>query len=175
LQFPTAGNRLKFGLDVVHFAFDSAEPSWQLDCDREAAKERHGDADQLRCNPVAKPEWGAKRLCPSCGAKFYDLQRKNAVCPKCSTPVEPEPAAKPRRTPVEATPAPEVAKLPADIEDQQPAESSDDNALKALGVEDDDSDDDDDNADLIEDATELGEDADDMSEVVSTSHGDEAP
>jgi hypothetical protein len=76
---------------------------------------------------------------------------------------------------VEATPAPEVAKLPADIEDQQPAESSDDNALKALGVEDDDSDDDDDNADLIEDATELGEDADDMSEVVSTSHGDEAP
>ena len=124
---------------------------------------------------MAKPEWGAKRLCPSCGAKFYDLQRKNAVCPKCSTPVEPEPAAKPRRTPVEATPAPEVAKLPADIKDQQPAESSDDNALKALGVEDDDSDDDDDNADLIEDATELGEDADDMSEVVSTSHGDEAP
>ena len=60
-------------------------------------------------------------------------------------------------------------------EDQVPAESSDDEALKALGVEDEDSEDDDDNADLIEDASELGEDADDMAEVVSTSHGDEAP
>lgn len=65
--------------------------------------------------------------------------------------------------------------MPAEIEDQKPAESSDDEALKELGVEDDDSDDDDDNADLIEDTSELGEDEDDMAEVVSTSHGDEAP
>jgi len=158
-----------------HFAFDSAWSSWQLDCDREAAEERHGDTDQLRCKPVAKPEWGAKRLCQSCGAKFYDLQRKDAVCPKCSTPAEPEPVAKPRRTPAEAAPAAVVASAPAVTEDQVPAESSADEALKALGVEDEDSEDDDDNADLIENASELGEDADDMAEVVSTSHGDEAP
>ena len=128
---------------------------------------------------MANPEWGTKRLCQSCGAKFYDLQRKDAVCPKCGTPVEPEPVAKPRRTPAVAAPAEvaaaEVTKLPAATEDQKQAESSDDYALKALGVEDEDSEDDNDNADLIEDASELGEDADDVAEVVSTSHGNEAP
>ncbi len=78
-------------------------------------------------------------------------------------------------TPAPEVAAPEVAKLPAEVENQQPAESSDDDALKALGVDDDDSEDDNANADLIEDASELGEDADDVAEVVSTSHGDEAP
>ena len=24
---------------------------------------------------VAKPEWGAKRICHNCGARYYDLQR----------------------------------------------------------------------------------------------------
>jgi uncharacterized protein (TIGR02300 family) len=34
---------------------------------------------------VAKPELGTKRLCGSCGAKFYDLGKDPIVCPKCST------------------------------------------------------------------------------------------
>src|SRR5688572_18238715 len=34
---------------------------------------------------VAKPELGTKRLCGSCGAKFYDLSKDPIVCPKCST------------------------------------------------------------------------------------------
>jgi uncharacterized protein (TIGR02300 family) len=33
--------------------------------------------------PVAKPELGLKRLCPSCGAKYYDLNRSPILCPKC--------------------------------------------------------------------------------------------
>ena len=33
---------------------------------------------------VAKPELGFKRLCLSCGAKFYDLNKDPIVCPKCS-------------------------------------------------------------------------------------------
>ncbi len=37
---------------------------------------------------VAKAELGTKRLCPSCGAKFYDLKKKPPVCPKCETEVE---------------------------------------------------------------------------------------
>jgi uncharacterized protein (TIGR02300 family) len=32
---------------------------------------------------VARPELGLKRQCMSCGAKFYDLARDPAVCPKC--------------------------------------------------------------------------------------------
>ena len=34
---------------------------------------------------MAKPELGTKRVCVSCGAKFYDLMKTPAVCPKCGT------------------------------------------------------------------------------------------
>jgi uncharacterized protein (TIGR02300 family) len=34
---------------------------------------------------MAKPELGTKRVCVSCGAKFYDLMKVPAVCPKCGT------------------------------------------------------------------------------------------
>jgi uncharacterized protein (TIGR02300 family) len=34
---------------------------------------------------VAKPELGTKRVCASCGAKYYDLARDPIVCPKCGT------------------------------------------------------------------------------------------
>jgi uncharacterized protein (TIGR02300 family) len=37
---------------------------------------------------VAKPELGTKRLCPSCGAKFYDLNRDPITCPKCGAAIE---------------------------------------------------------------------------------------
>jgi uncharacterized protein (TIGR02300 family) len=37
---------------------------------------------------VAKPELGTKRLCPSCGARFYDLNKDPITCPKCSTVVQ---------------------------------------------------------------------------------------
>lgn len=37
---------------------------------------------------MAKPELGIKRLCASCGAKFYDLSKSPIVCPKCSTVYE---------------------------------------------------------------------------------------
>ena len=34
---------------------------------------------------MAKAELGTKRLCASCGAKFYDLSKDPITCPKCST------------------------------------------------------------------------------------------
>src|SRR5215213_8666648 len=37
---------------------------------------------------VAKPELGTKRLCGSCGAKFYDLSKDPILCPKCGTVFE---------------------------------------------------------------------------------------
>jgi uncharacterized protein (TIGR02300 family) len=42
---------------------------------------------------MAKPELGLKRVCVACGAKFYDLMRSPAVCPKCGTE---QPAEQPR-------------------------------------------------------------------------------
>ena len=32
---------------------------------------------------MAKPEWGTKRTCPSCGERFYDLLREQIECPEC--------------------------------------------------------------------------------------------
>jgi uncharacterized protein (TIGR02300 family) len=61
---------------------------------------------------VAKPELGTKRLCASCGAKFYDLNKDPIHCPKCGAvyevvvatrPTRPEPAA---AAPVPRPPAP---------------------------------------------------------------------
>jgi len=34
---------------------------------------------------MAKPDLGLKRVCVACGAKFYDLARAPALCPKCGT------------------------------------------------------------------------------------------
>ena len=34
---------------------------------------------------VAKPELGTKRMCPSCGTKYYDLNRSPITCPNCGT------------------------------------------------------------------------------------------
>lgn len=39
---------------------------------------------------MAKPELGTKRVCVACSAKFYDLCKTPAVCPKCSTEQPPE-------------------------------------------------------------------------------------
>ena len=34
---------------------------------------------------MAKPELGTKRVCVACGARFYDLTKIPALCPKCGT------------------------------------------------------------------------------------------
>jgi uncharacterized protein (TIGR02300 family) len=46
---------------------------------------------------VVKPELGVKRTCPSCGARFYDLMKSPAECPKCGNAFDPEVLLKPRR------------------------------------------------------------------------------
>lgn len=33
---------------------------------------------------MARPDLGTKRLCPNCGAKYYDLNRDPILCPKCN-------------------------------------------------------------------------------------------
>ena len=32
---------------------------------------------------MPKAEWGAKRTCPNCETRFYDLQRAPVLCPEC--------------------------------------------------------------------------------------------
>jgi len=37
---------------------------------------------------MVKAEWGTKRLCLSCGARYYDLNKKPPECPKCGAVFE---------------------------------------------------------------------------------------
>ena len=46
---------------------------------------------------MANPELGAKQICPNCQAKFYDLNKRPAHCPKCETEFDPEEVVKTRR------------------------------------------------------------------------------
>lgn len=38
---------------------------------------------------MAKTDLGDKQVCPNCGARFYDLRKRPAVCPKCTTAFDP--------------------------------------------------------------------------------------
>ncbi len=123
-----------------------------------------------------KRKWGTKRTCPSCGARFYDLGREPIACPKCHATYSPEDFLKNRRVrPVPArksAPAPAVAKVPpkaqatepkadlemGDVELRKEGEAvrpTKDKGKDAAG-------------ELIEDAAELGEDEDDMVEVMDS-------
>jgi len=117
---------------------------------------------------LAKPEWGTKRICPSCGTRYYDLLRDPVVCPKCSTPFDPEAFLKARRArpaaPVEKELEPVGAEdIDPDLESEElePAEEEEDEEEGAPLEEADEEEE-----ELIEDASELGEDEDDMAEVI---------
>lgn len=110
---------------------------------------------------MAKPEWGTKRLCTSCGARFYDLQRQPIECPKCNTVIDPEQVTRLKRS--RSTPAEETAKAKPVKAKAAPEESDDD---EDLGVDDDDLDIDDDDADVLEDTDDLSDDDDDLDEIV---------
>jgi len=98
---------------------------------------------------VSKPEWGTKRTCQSCAAHFYDLRKDPIVCPKCGVTYDPEAVLKSRRGRVVekvVVPKPVPEELP-DVE----VEEAD------IGNEDDS---------VMEDTSELGEDDEDVSEVI---------
>lgn len=46
---------------------------------------------------MAKPEWGIKRQCQSCGAVFYDMKKDPIACPKCGAVFNPETVLRSRR------------------------------------------------------------------------------
>jgi uncharacterized protein (TIGR02300 family) len=124
---------------------------------------------------VAKPELGTKRLCASCGAKFYDLSKTPITCPKCHTVMELAAVApRPRPEPARAAPVKEEALVPetqdaefvsleeADAEAQGKKSAADGDALPGdddIELEDDESMDD---AALIEETEESDDDVTDI-------------
>lgn len=132
---------------------------------------------------MAKPEWGTKRICPSCGTRYYDMRKEPATCPSCSTVFDPEALLKSRRA--RPIPAEEVVKkVPVDAEeeetgiDTEEAEETveaDEEEVDDVGIEDEEVEDDlvaaEDEDVLLEDAEEL-DDGDDVGDVVEV-EGDE--
>ena len=108
---------------------------------------------------MAKPEWGTKRICPSCGTRYYDLLREPVVCPKCSTPFDPEAFLKSRRSrpaaPVERELEP-VAADELETEEAEVAEEEEDaeEAEEAVPLEEAEEEDEDDMAEVIENVEE---------------------
>ncbi|MES2713645.1 MAG: TIGR02300 family protein [Pseudomonadota bacterium] len=96
---------------------------------------------------MAKPELGLKRVCVSCGTKFYDMARTPAVCPKCATE---QPAEQPR-----------VRRAAANIPDEKIKKRAVTPEAEAEDVEIDvDAD------EAVEDAEELEDDADGIDEEI---------
>jgi uncharacterized protein (TIGR02300 family) len=113
---------------------------------------------------VAKADLGIKRQCQSCGAKFYDLKRNPITCPKCSTVFVVEAPSRPRRPRADANGAAKAAK-PKPVPVAADEEPADVEIEEAAGDEAE--------QEFIEDASELGEDENDVAEVVERDEGDE--
>jgi uncharacterized protein (TIGR02300 family) len=131
---------------------------------------------------VAKPEWGVKRTCLNCGARFYDLQREPIVCPACGAIVDAAVQSKPRRA--RATPAMKVAAVPAAAVVELEAAVVEDEADLDTGLEEEEEVEEDEEVEevaeseaaedeseeegesAIEDVSELGDD--DMTDVIDT-------
>ncbi len=92
---------------------------------------------------MIKPELGEKHTCVSCGARFFDLNKTPAVCPKCATE---QPAEQPRLK--RAAPLPDEVKKVVKPVVADPDEVD-------VEVADDEADE-----DILEDAEDLDDEAD---------------
>lgn len=104
---------------------------------------------------MAKPEWGTKHVCQSCATVYYDMKKTPPTCPKCGTKFDPEALLKSRRG----------RTMPDEVKAVEEIEVVADEELEEADIEEAEDADDDDEA-VIEDASELGEDEDDVGLVV---------
>ena len=124
---------------------------------------------------MVKAELGTKRICPSCGSKFYDLLKSPIICPKCgvsfiAAPLLPSKgevpqAAKPREMPkpVVAEDAEEASDVElVSLEEVEEGGDADD---ETAAVADVDLGEEDDGAEAEVDSTFLVEDEEENSDV----------
>ncbi len=104
---------------------------------------------------MTKAQWGTKRICQSCGTRFYDLRRTPIKCPKCGTIFDRQALIKAPRLRQAPAPVlsvlrePAIAEVEAPEGEEAPAEPAEDEEEK-----------------VIEDASELGKDEHDVAEVI---------
>lgn len=104
---------------------------------------------------MAKPEWGTKRTCLQCGEHFYDLRKDPIKCPHCGDTVSVEEFLRLQMACAGKVKRPNKGKTHEEIED-----------LAADAPETDFAEPGDDDLELIEDASDLGDDNHDMAEVM---------
>jgi uncharacterized protein (TIGR02300 family) len=113
---------------------------------------------------VTKAELGTKRLCPNCGARYYDLNKSPIICPRCGTVFEvttakarPATAAKAPVKPAEEE-AEETAPLETISLEEADDEAAESGAVKGGEVEEDDGDEAEDDAFLPDEEEDDEED-----------------
>ena len=94
---------------------------------------------------MSKPEWGIKRSCPNCNARFYDMRRQPVICPKCTSTFDPDTFGKKRRG---RPPASEAKPLPLSPVLDEALDLDLAEALEPLHESDD----------VLEDTSDFGED-----------------
>ena len=106
-------------------------------------------------------EFGIKRACQNCGAKYFDLKKKVPTCPKCGTEFV---AVKTRTRKTAVKQEKEVAVIPDVTADNK--SDSEEEALNEIGVELEVEVNDEEEDTLIEDASDIGDDEDDMAGII---------
>lgn len=115
---------------------------------------------------------GLKRVCSSCGIRFYDLNKRPIACPNCSTEFTGEIKVKTRRSrlPVDDAIEAKARKIPNEIDDDADELASDADVISLDDLEEDAGDDAEDAADADlelddEDLEVLDEDLEDLEEI----------
>ena len=116
---------------------------------------------------MAKPEWGLKRTCLGCSARFYDMQREPIVCPSCEAEFDPLAMVRPRRArAVAASQAKAKAVAAAPLAEAAESDDAEETADDALEVDDAAVDLDDDDDDIAPDDDDAIASDPDVSEVL---------
>lgn len=117
---------------------------------------------------MVDPKLGTKRVCEACGAKFYDLNKSPAVCPKCGHVYDPAaamatdepvrdiaPTAEEKETDDDALEDGDDDALSLeDMAEEETADGDDDEALEQFDEDEALLDDDDEDETLLEDEEE---------------------
>ena len=118
---------------------------------------------------MTKPNLGKKRTCLSCEARFFDLNKNPAICPKCGAkckiPVTKNKRALPSDQKSTGTNFIEPGGLPEDPKVAEIPPELDDSDVDKENDEMDDGLQDDLDESLMENTSELDEDSDELSEV----------
>ena len=78
---------------------------------------------------MSKPEWGIKRVCPSCSIKYYDFNKNPIVCPKCEFEFDPDLLLKSRKGRSIATKT-EVNEVSSNVQKEEETLENDINSIE---------------------------------------------